>query len=152
MLHIQARSWEVITHVRTPSERSALCSGVCGQGTVSVAGSAHFLEDWWTSARLRLSAGSLPTTRFQGLLVTDGKISGSFYISMSFCTPLVTKSKILTLVNSTIKQFIQTPFESVASSVSLLFGTCHENLSCSSAYSLTIKPISYLILFIHCIC
>ncbi len=84
---------EVVTHVHTSSEQSVLCSGVHGQLTVGVAGSAHFLEDWWTSARLGLPPGSLPTTRFQGLLVTDGKVSGSFYISLPFCIPLVAKKK-----------------------------------------------------------
>lgn len=36
---------EIVAHVHTSSEQSVLCSGVCGQLTVGVAGSAHFLED-----------------------------------------------------------------------------------------------------------
>lgn len=40
-----ARIGEVITHKHTSSEHSVLCSNVCGQLTVGVAGSAHFLED-----------------------------------------------------------------------------------------------------------
>lgn len=69
------------------AEPSWLCSCVCGQLTVGVAGSAHFLEDWWSSGQLGLPPGSQPTNRFQGLLVTDGKVSGSFCISFSFLHP-----------------------------------------------------------------
>lgn len=65
-------------------QRQATSGRGCGQLTVGVAGSAHFLEDWWSSAQLGPPPGSQPTTRFQGLLVTDGKVSGSFYISFPF--------------------------------------------------------------------
>ncbi len=119
---------EVVTHVHASSEQLLFCSGVCGQLTVGVAGSAHFLEDWWTSARLGLPPGSLPTTRFQGLLVTDGKVSGSFYISLQFCIPLETKKKVHCYFSADGVLFCVCFLSLICESSCFHFGFCHIKL------------------------
>lgn len=120
------------------SEQWLLCSSVCGQLTIGVAGSAHFLEDWWTSAQMGLPPGSLPTTRFQGLLVTDGKVSGSFYISLPFCIPVVTIKKLNVI-------FVRGPADGGLGSIFVCFwlshfGIFHQALLKSRLY---IKAVLY---------